>query len=857
LVKPSLIIRSSKKSGRALPPHYTSDAEFNKRFRREAKAAAALNHPNIITVYEIGDHEGRAYIAMEYVAGESLRGKVSRGQLAINKTVDIATQICDGLSAAHQAGIIHRDIKPENIIIDKAGRVRILDFGLAGMAGVSKLTKEGSTLGTISYMSPEYFKRREVDHRADIWVVGVVLYEMLAGMQPFQGEHEHAVMYSVCNEAPEPVSNHRKDVPDYLEKIVNKTLEKKPDSRFQAVGEILSALKPFSVSGRALDDRLQPGAAMMHRKSHRWWNIRAVIAFVSLIAVIGLAFYYFFDRSKPVNLAWQIKPLTASFIYEGAPNWSPDGSLVAYYAIVDNSSDIYMMSRGGGKQIQLTDNPADELNPRWSPDGSKIAYMSDRGSGATVFWVPASGGVERKLAETGLPYLERFFDALYLIGDLPWSPDSKQFLFPRMQTTGETAIWRVNLETDEETQLTYPPAGSNDLAASWSFDGKSIVFQRNQAGLGSLWLMPAEGGEPNLLLGDQHSNAQPTWSADGRKIVFVSNRAGHENLWDIDISSGKLRQLTSAPERITYPSSSRNGPLAYSYFFHQTDLYLLNLDNRTEERLTYHKSDNFNAHIAPGGEKVVYQSTRSGDHEIWLLNIASKDEINLTNNPAIDIKPDWSPDGQQVVFLSNRDGAFHLWVMNADGGNVRRLTGQPVPLLSNFWSYSLNVRWAPDGKAIGFIGQGEEGRALWTVDSNGKNERARLPGVHSFDWWRDSRHVIYNRVSTHELRIADLESGEEAVLYRGPLTEIFVSLDGRSVAFCSAVGHFSQDIYRLGLELSTSSEGLPRPAGEPEKLTHGDGKWHVHNGVWSPDGRRIIYTRDKDEGDLYVIENYK
>ncbi|MFQ5628500.1 MAG: hypothetical protein ACE5I1_07050, partial [bacterium] len=505
----------------------------------------------------------------------------------------------------------------------------------------------------------------------------------------------------------------------------------------------------------------------------------------------------------------------------------------------------------------LTDNPADELNPRWSPDGAKIAYISDRGSGTNVYAVPASGGPERKLAETGLPYLERTFDALFFLGDLPWSPDGKQLLFPRMQTTGETAIWRINLVTGEETQLTYPPTGSNDLAASWSFDGKAIVFQRNQAGLGSLWQMPVEGGEPNLLLGDQYSNAQPTWSADGRKIVYVSNRAGHENLWDIDISSGELRQLTSAPERIYYPSSSRNGPLAFADFSHQTDLYLMQADNGAEERVTFHKGDNFDAHFSPDGENVVYQSTRTGDHEIWLLNLQSKDEVNLSNNSAIDIKPAWSPDGQEVVFLSSRDGSFHLWLINAEGSEVRRLTEQPVLLPTDFWSYSLKVRWAPDGKTIGFIAQGEEGRALWTVDSDGQNAQARLLGAHSFDWWQDSRHVIYNRTSAQELRIVDLETGEEAVLHKGPLTEIFVTADGRSVAFCQAVSHFSQDIYRLRLALPESSDGLPRPVGEPEKLTHGDGTWHVHNGAWSPDGKRIIYTRDKDEGDLYVIENYK
>jgi serine/threonine protein kinase len=239
-----------------LSPHLTADKEATERFEREAQAAAALNHPNIITIHEIGEFEGRLFIAMEYAEGESLRERLntplhppSRGDiggcspLQIDNVIDYATQICEGLRAAHQTGIIHRDIKPENILVDKSGRVKILDFGLARMKGVTKLTKEASTLGTLKYMSPEQYQNKGVDHRTDIWSFGVVLFEMLTAQVPFRGEYEAAVMYSVVNEEPVSVSSIREDVPQNLEQIVGKALEKDPAMRYQSMQEVLEELK--------------------------------------------------------------------------------------------------------------------------------------------------------------------------------------------------------------------------------------------------------------------------------------------------------------------------------------------------------------------------------------------------------------------------------------------------------------------------------------------------------------------------------------------------------------------------------------------------------------------------------------
>jgi serine/threonine protein kinase len=226
-----------------LPEQFASDPETLARFKREAQTAASLNHPNIVTVYEVGEHQGRPYIAMAYIDGVSLSDVIARGDMTVERAIDLAMQICDGLGNAHDAGIVHRDIKPANILVDKAGRVKILDFGLAKLAGVSKVTGKFSTMGTIFYMSPEQTQGGEVDQRSDIFSLGALLYEMLAGHPPFKGEHTAAVIYSITNEEPQPLSQFYQRVPSSMERVVAKALEKKPDDRYQAASDFASDLE--------------------------------------------------------------------------------------------------------------------------------------------------------------------------------------------------------------------------------------------------------------------------------------------------------------------------------------------------------------------------------------------------------------------------------------------------------------------------------------------------------------------------------------------------------------------------------------------------------------------------------------
>jgi len=228
-----------------LPAQYASDKELKSRFKREAQAAAALNHPNIITIHEVAEYENRPYFAMEYVEGESLKDLITRKDLSIDKVADIAMQICEGLAKAHEVGIVHRDVKPQNILIDKDGRARILDFGLAKLKKDAMLTRTGSTVGTVAYMSPEQAQGEEVDYRSDIFSLGVVLYEMITGQLPFKSEHEAAMIYSIVNENPEPLARYKSNVPDELKRMVDKTMVKSREMRYQHVDDLRADLIQF------------------------------------------------------------------------------------------------------------------------------------------------------------------------------------------------------------------------------------------------------------------------------------------------------------------------------------------------------------------------------------------------------------------------------------------------------------------------------------------------------------------------------------------------------------------------------------------------------------------------------------
>ncbi len=854
-----------------VPEEDVERADAVDRHLREARAASTLNHPNICSIFDIGDWEGRRFIVMELLEGESLQEHIGSQPMDVEVAVELAIQIADALVAAHAKGIIHRDIKPANVFIVADGssspRAKMLDFGLATLAAGSTsgtgaedetqtalgMTTPGTVMGTVSYMSPEQALGKDLDHRTDLFSLGVVLYEMVTARRAFAGDTSAAVFDAILNRVPTAPAGFNPEVSPQLESILDKVLEKEPELRYQSAAGLRADLKRLERDAPGETAQAPPGPDAVAPWWKSWWAVSG--------AALALAFGLWVARpweSGENATPRSAKRLTFSAGPEYSGNLSPDSTFVAYSHTKHGTMDLFMQPLEGGRVLRLTEAPGDELLPRWSRDGDAIAYVAGNGTECDIYRTSPTGGTPIKLVETGIPYLQSFWQAIFALGSMAWSPGDESLIFSRRLDTGEVAVFEVDLDSNEQKQITFPPAGAQDLSASWSFDGEQIVFARVQNGVSGLWVVPAEGGEPRAIVVDEFNHREPAFLPGGQRVVFTSNRSGPLNIWEVSLSSGRLSQLTFGGGADQWSSVSTDGLIVYTHHSHQTDLYTVSLEGVEPKRLTSWTQDNFVGRYSPDGSGIAYQSTRTGNSEIWILDAATGDEVNLTDNSAEDLLPAWSPDGEEIAFLSNREGAMNLWVAKADrSGRPERLSELEIPIPSVVWAVSLSTRWTPDGESIGYVVATKEGTSLWSIDRDGGRTTELRSGVLRFDWYLDRNRIVYTTLTESglELRAAHLVTNEDRLLYSGPHTEMILAPDGSSIALVQSSSHFDQQLFQLQLEPPATAEGLPRAVGELERLTDGRGNWHVHNGSWSPDGQTIVYTQDTDDGDIYLIQN--
>jgi len=819
------------------------------RFIQEAKAASALNHPNIVTVYDIGADQGVDYIAMEFVAGKTLDQLIGRNGMRLSELLRYAVQAADALAKAHAAGIVHRDLKPGNIMVTGDGLVKVLDFGLAKLS--KPAAEEGATrtmhggpgegagviMGTAAYMSPEQAEAREADSRSDIFAFGAVLYEMASGQPAFRGDTQISTLSAVLRDDPKPVTELRIDTPNELGRIIARCLRKDPARRFQHMDDLkvaLEELKEESESGKLV---ATPVAAPPARGAKRYL---AAAAMAGALAVGALAVWYFAMRPQP-DMALRAVPLTSYRGYQEYPSFSPDGDQVAFSwdGEKQDNFDIYIKLIGSGAPLRLTTDPAVDVCPKWSPDGRSIAFLRQATAGKfAVMTVAALGGQERKLGELDGP-----------AGDVSWAPDGKWLAVAGQIGEQDHGIYLVSAESGEQRKLTNPPADNDgDAFPAFSHDGRSLAFCRFKSyQVSSLYVLPLSAkfearGEPHLVptVGQNVSISYPAWTAGDREIIYATVMSPRSLLYRVAASGARPSRPLGLGEGATMPAVSSDGRhLAYAHEFEDANIWRLDLAGKAAapEQLIASTFREVFPQYSPDGKRIVYYSNRSGSDQIWTCNADGSGAAPLTNmDAAITGTPRWSPDGRQISFDSNAGGRFQVYVAGADGGQPRQLTTDQT---NNFGG-----SWSRDGQWLYFASQRSGRYEVWKMPlGGGAAVQVTRNGGNAALESRDGKTLYYAK-DPGSLWQKTLPDGAETPI-ASSIFRYNVAVAEKGVYYTVVENNSATIVFR------DSATGKATPILKMAKAP--DLGLEV-----SPDGRFLLFVQlDYSGSDLKLVENFR
>lgn len=676
---------------KVLPEIFASEPDRLARFEREARAVAALSHPNILAIHDFGRDGSVVYVVMELLDGGSLREALDAGALPPRKAIEYGVQIAQGLASAHESGIAHRDLKPENLFITRDDRVKILDFGIAKALATAPAsvtiadtggTLAGTVLGTMGYMAPEQVRGLATDHRADLFAFGAVLYEMLTGRRAFHGETAADTISAILNADPPELDVAAGTVSPALDRIVRRCLEKKPDLRFQSARDLAFALETLTSTSRvAAAGTVAPARARR--------PAMAVAAAALVVTAVAVAASTFFRGAPAAPRFEQFQQVTDAAGEEGSPTISPDGSTVAYATRASGSWDVYVQRVGGRNATPVAADPErDEASPAFSPDGRLIAFHEDDEDGG-IFLVGATGEATRRVTDFGL--------------HPAWSPDGRRIAFTTeviilaASRQGESALWVADVAGGAPQRID----GTGDAAqASWSPSGERIAYWSNTGGQRDIYTIAVSGGQRTSVTEDGAIDWGPAWTPDGRSLIFASDRGGSMNLWRIavDQSSGRA---SGAPEPVTagvqaaleQPSISGDGTrLVFRSRISAINPVALQFDAGAAVAGPAVILNNSNAmlvpiDVSPDGASIAYYNLGEQQEDLFVSAADGSGLRRIIDDPARDRGPVWTPDGRSLLFYSNRDGRWAIWRIGRDGGNLQKVGGIPdddavYPLLS-------------------------------------------------------------------------------------------------------------------------------------------------------------------------------
>ncbi len=791
-----------------LPTHLAASEQDKARFVQEAQSASSINHPNICTIHDIQEHDGSMFIVMEYVNGQTLRDRLTSHIPHLKSALDIGIQIADGLAAAHEKGIVHRDIKPENIMVRKDGIVQIMDFGLAKLRGVSRLTREGSTVGTVGYMSPEQVQGLEADHRSDIFSLGVLLYEMFAGQPPFRGVHETAVIYEIVNVDAPPMSAAKTGIDPALDAVVLECLEKDPVERYQSAAEVSKALRRCKrESDRSVVSRVsrvlpgvptpigaRPTERRAATKERLVWTgllVTALAVIVYLLFKVGSG-----DEQHRLSIRFTVPAPEGTVINESVV--SPDGRVIAFTTTGGDNNVLWVrrLDEVLGQPVQGTDDAA---FPFWSPDSRHIAFFADgklkkvepfggfpviicdAPDGAGGSWnaegeiiLSASGGIHRVSAAGGTLRQVTFPDASRKENSHRWPsflPDGKHFLFVIIHVFDEDNTTYIG-SVDDTSRTALITSEANVVFAYPS----NILFLRNRTLMSQAFdpaakmligdprpMMVNVGFVPRLALGDfSYSKAGILTTGGGRSVnrqYGWFDRSGKQsgsacppgNYFDIALSPDGDR---AAVQR----SDVQTG---------NSDIWIVDLQRSLISRLTFEPAVEDDPAWSADGKDVYYSNAKEGTYNIYRKAANGVGSPRVVTRPGAPQRPaDWSRDGKYLLFETDAPRAgYDIWVLPAD------TTEKPFPFLATPFTETY-PRFSPDGNWVAYASD-ESGRSEIYVQSfpmSGGRWQVSTNGGSQPRWRQDGRELFY--VSS-DLMLMAIEIGSGSKFEYGQPVPLF------------------------------------------------------------------------------------